>query len=147
MRRLLVAAGAACAVLAAGHAVAQNVSMPGQVVGSYTGTVTPIGQRQPAAAPPAGQPITSNPLMRPYDPAHPYDAFKGSGLDTNSIVAPLVGADGKPVGPPDALDVLSERIKAVLGMVKPAPPRPPFAPGVLRRNHKRAENRMLWRRD
>jgi hypothetical protein len=148
MRRIAVAAGAACAVLAVDTAVAQNggLSMPGQVVGSYSGTVRPVAQQLPAAAPPAGLPVTSNPLMRPYDPAHPYDSLKGTNLDASSIVAPLVGPDGRPVEPPDALDRLSEKIKALLAPMKPNPPRPPFAPGILRRKKERIEKAM-WRRD
>src|SRR4051794_13459901 len=70
MRRLTLAAGAACAMLMFDSASAQNgtnsgTTMPGQVVGSYTGTVKPVGQKQPAAAPQVGTPITSNPMMRP----------------------------------------------------------------------------------
>jgi hypothetical protein len=148
MRRFAVAAGVACAALVVDTAGAQTggLSMPGQVVGSYSGTVRPVAQKLPAAAPQAGLPVTSNPLMRPYDPAHPYDALKGTNLDANAIVAPLVGADGRPVEPPDALDRLSEKIKAILAPMKPNPPRPPFAPGILRRKRERIENRM-WRRD
>jgi hypothetical protein len=148
MRRIAVAAGLACAALAVNSAVAQNggPSMPGQIVGSYSGTVLPVGQRQPSAAPPAGLPVTSGAMMRPYDPAHPYDAFKGSGIDTNSIVAPLVGPDGRPVEPPDALDRLSEKLKALLLPMKPNPERPPFTPGILRRKKERIEKQM-WRRD
>jgi hypothetical protein len=147
MRGFTLAAGVACAALVANSAPAQNgPAMPGQVVGSYSGNVRPVGQRLPAAAPPAGQPITSNPMMRPYDPAHPYDALKGTNIDASSIVAPLVGPDGKPVEPPDALDRLSEKLKAIFVGPKPAPPRPPFAPGILRRNKERIQSHM-WRRD
>jgi hypothetical protein len=148
MRRLFVAAGVACAALAVNSAVAQNggPSMPGQIVGSYSGTVLPVGQKQPAAAPPAGLPVTNGAMMRPYDPARPYAAFEGTGLDTTSIVAPLVGPDGKPIEPPDALDKLSEKIRALLLPMKPNPERPPFAPGILRRKRERIEKQM-WRRD
>ncbi len=148
MWRFTAAAGVACAVLTADTAFAQygGLAMPGQVVGSYSGNVRPAAQRLPAAAPPAGLPITSNPMMRPYDPAHPYDMFKGTNLDASLITAPLVGLDGKPVEPPDALDRLSEKIKSLLAPMMPNPPRPPFAPGIIRRKKERIENRM-WRRD
>jgi hypothetical protein len=154
MRRWVVAAGAACAVLLTHSAGAQNgaqttqtgTTMPGTVVGSYSGTVGTVGKRLPDAAPAAGLPITSSPYMRPYDPARPYDMFKGTNIDPKQVLAPLVGPDGKPVEPPDALDKLSAKLKALFTFNKAAPPRPPYAPGISRRNRERAEQRM-WRRD
>jgi hypothetical protein len=152
MRRVALAAGVACAVFLAGSAGAQfnttstGTTMPGQVVGSYTGTVNPVGQRLPAAAPAAGLPVTSNPLMRPYDPNKPFDAFKGSGIDPKNVIAPLVGPDGRPVEPPDALDKLSAKLKALFTFSSSAPERPPYVPGISRRNKERREQRM-WRRD
>lgn len=156
MRRFLIAAGVACAVLLNSHVGAQlnttssdpGLSMPGQAVSTYRGgPVAPVGQRLPAAAPPAGQPIANaNAMQRPYDPNRPYDAFKGTNIDPNSVVAPLVGADGLPIGPPDVLDKLSDRIRAFFGTLKPNPPRPPYAPGISRRNRERAQQ-MMWRRD
>lgn len=154
MRRLTLAAGAACAMLMIDSAGAQNstsnsggTTMPGQVVGTPLGTVNPIGQKAPAAAPPAGVPITSNPLFRPYDPNDPYAAFKGTNLDPKSVVTPLVGTDGQPVSPPSAVDKLVEKLKSLVGLSSQAPPpRPPFTPGILRRKRERIEDRM-WRRD
>jgi len=159
MQRSMLAAGVVCAVFA-GSARAQSkvpsvggytpavpgFTMPGQVVGNYSGTVMPVGQRLPAAAPQAGLPVTSNPLMRPYDPAHPYDSLKGTGINPDQILAPLVGPDGRPVEPPDNLDKLSNRLKQILGLMKPNPPRPQFAPGIVRRAHKRYDQQM-WRND
>lgn len=149
MRRFTLAAGVACAVLLASHAGAQNPAtsgpaMPGQAVSTFRGQVTPVGQQAPAAAPQAGLPVTGN-GMRPYDPNRPYDVLKGTNINPNSLVAPLVGPDGKPVDPPDALDRLSDRIRAIFGALKPNPPRPNFAPGITRRTNERAK--MLWRRD
>src|SRR5262245_35552933 len=98
MRKVSLAAGLLCAVLLLNAASAQNnqptaagTTMPGQVVGGYQGTVNPVGQKVPAAAPNAGLPITSNPMIRPYDPNNPYAAFKGTNLDPKQVVAPLVG--------------------------------------------------------
>ncbi len=156
MRRFTLAAGAACAVLLTGHVGAQfnttgttrgggDATMPGQAVSTYRGgPVTPVGQRAPDAAPQAGQSVTANAMSRPYDPNRPYDMFKGTNIDTNTIVAPLVGADGRPVAPPDALDQLTDRLKAVFGLLKP-PPRPAYAPGINRRATERTK--MMWRRD
>jgi hypothetical protein len=96
-------------------------------------------------APPAGQPITANAMQRPYDPNHPFDAFKGTNINPKDVLAPLVGPDGKQVTPPDALDKLSEKIKSIWGFAAPAPPRPPYTPGVTRRARERAQH--LWRRD
>lgn len=153
MRKWTLAAGAACALLMIDSAGAQNgntgvvgPSMPGQVVSSYSGTVGPVGQKAPAAAPQVGAPITSSPMMRPYDPNKPYDAFKGTNIDTKLILAPLVGADGQPVKPPGAIDKLTDKLKSLVGLSSTTPTRPPFAPGIVRRKKERIEDRM-WRRD
>ncbi len=118
--------------------------MPGQIVGGYRGQVAPVGKQQPAAAPQAGQSITGNAMQRPYDPARPFDSLKGTGIDPKNVLAPLTGPDGKPVATPDALDKLTERIKAFFGVNQP-PPRPPYTPGIARRTRDR--NDHMWRRD
>jgi hypothetical protein len=152
MRRFTLAAGVACAVVLANSAGAQfnttttatsGGSMPGQVVGTFSGTA-PVGQRAPAAAPQAGQSITANAMQRPYDPNRPFDAFKGTNLDPKNVIAPLVGPDGKQFEPPDALDKLSEKIKAFFIQTAP-PPRPPYVPGIGRRTKERVQS--MWRRD
>lgn len=161
MRRFLLASGIACAILLASHAVAQNpggtvtggttaitpgggFSMPGQVVGTYHGQTMPVGNQFPNAGQQVGQPITAGALQRPYDPNHPYDQFKGTNIDTKQILAPLVGPDGKPVKEPDALDKLSEKIKAFF-IGTAAPPKPNYAPGIVRRKKERPQ--LMWRRD
>jgi hypothetical protein len=150
MRRMLVAAGVACAIILTHTAEAQNGStpggftMPGQIVGSYRGSVNPVGQRAPAAAPQVGQNITANATQRPYDPNHPFDMFKGTNIDPNSVIAPLVGPGGEQFTPPDYLDKLSAKIKSFFVSTLP-PPRPPYAPGVTRRSHQRGQH--MWRRD
>jgi hypothetical protein len=48
------------------------------------------------------------------------------------------------VTPPDALDKLSERIKAFF-VKNPPPPKPPYTPGITRRARERHD--MTWRRD
>lgn len=156
MQRSMLAAGVVCAVFA-GSAQAQskvpsvggytaNGAMPGQIVGSYRGTVMPVGQKLPSAGQQVGLPVTANSMMRPYDPEHPYESLKGTGIDPSQILAPLVGPDGRPVQPPDTLDKLSNNLKQVLGLMKPNPPRPSFTPGILRRAHKRYDQQM-WRND
>lgn len=151
MRRWALAAGVACAVLLTHSARAQNgatvggTTMPGQIVGSYSGNVNTVGQRLPQAASPIGQSVSANQLMRPYDPSRPYDVFKGTNIDPKQVLAPLVGPDGRPVEPPDALDKLSEKLKSMLGLARPALPRPPYVPGISRRNRERHQH--MWRRD
>ena len=155
MRRLLLAVGVACA--AAGTAGAQgsmtaggnavmpasgNAVMPGQSVG--TGFSLPgVGKQIPKAAPAAGNPIGTA-LTRPYDPARPLDAFKGTGLDPKSIVAPVTSMGS---AEPNVLDRLYQKLGSVVGFQKPSdPPRMNYTPGIARRNRERAEARM-WRRD
>jgi hypothetical protein len=150
MRRLTLAAGAACAVVLIGPLGAQNsndFSMPGQVVGSSDGAFSPVGNRAPSAAPAAGQPVGKNALQRPFDPNRPYDQFKGTGIDPSLLRAPLVGPDGREVAPPGPLSDFLARIKSVF--VKNPPPERtiPYAPGISRRNRERAEQRRMWRLD
>jgi hypothetical protein len=165
MRRITLVAGIACAILAADHLGAQNStggtstaststslpggggtlpSMPGQVVGGYRGQTFPVGNQFPAAAPQAGLPVAGNAMSRPYDPNHPYDALKGTGYDSKQVLAPLIGADGKPVQPPDSLDLISDNIRAFF-LHNPPPPRPPYVPGIARRTRERIQ--QMWRRD
>ena len=147
MRRFTLAAGIACAILLMNQAGAQNSTMtpggtatatttstggngmPGQVVGGYRGQVFPVGNKLPSAAPQAGQSVAGNAFQRPYDPVHPFDALKGTSLNPNQVIAPLIGADGKPVQPPDKLDLISENIRAFFAH-NPPPPRPPYTPGI-----------------
>jgi hypothetical protein len=150
MRRLTLAAGAACAVVLIGPLGAQNsndFTMPGQIVGGYTGSVNPVGTRAPSAAPAAGLPVGQNALQRPYDPNRPYDQFTGTGIDPALLRAPLVGPDGREVAPPGPLSDFLARVKAVFVKNPPPPDRTiPYAPGISRRNRERADQRM-WRRD
>jgi hypothetical protein len=173
MRRFTLAVGVACAILLLDHADAQNMAgasgsatmstmstsgggsggtsgggggsgmMPGDVVGSYKGQLFPVGERFPSVAPQVGQSIGGNSNSRQYDPSRPYDILKGTNLDSKNLIAPLLGADGKPVAPPDQLDLISERIKAFFAR-NPTPPRPPFAPGILRRSHARIKQAWRW---
>ncbi len=148
MRRVVLAVGVLCAVGVTGRGTAQNGApnaMPGQVVGGYRGQVNPVGKQLPQAAPQAGVPVAENALQRPYDPNKPYDAFKGTGIDPKTVLAPLSAPDGKLIAPPDALDQLSDRIRAIFGGNKAAPPRPAYTPGVTRRGQLRNEH--MWRRD
>lgn len=150
MRRLTLAAGAACAAVLIAPLGAQNPSdygMPGQIVGSYTGSVNPVGQRAPSAAPAAGLPVGSNALMRPYDPNRPYDQFVGTGIDPSQLRAPLVGPDGREVTPPGPLADFIARVKAVFVRTPPPERTIPYAPGISRRNRERAEQRRMWRLD
>ena len=118
--------------------------MPGQTVGVYRGQVNPVGTKAPAAAPQAGESIGGPGQSRPYDPTHPYDAFKGTNIDPANVLVPLVGPDGKPITPPDGLDRMSAQIREFFTRTPP-PPRPPYTPGITRRTKERAEH--LWRRD
>src|SRR5438067_2211376 len=111
MRHVGVAMAAACAAgLCVGGATGQfsttgnsgQAAMPGQVVGTPV-TLNPVGTSIPKATTPAGSPI-GNPLMRPYDPSKPYDVFKGTGIDPNSVVAPISGFPGFPTKDPTLLD-------------------------------------------
>ncbi len=65
--------------------------MPGQVVSFLRYHVTSGPKTARRGAGRRGRRITSNPMMRPYDPTRPYDVFKGSNINPNQVVAPLVG--------------------------------------------------------
>lgn len=147
MRQLLLAAGVLCAGGAAAHlATAQNNEvMPGQVVSTINNFQT-VGTRFPQVGERVGQPINmpeDTPLMRRYDPSRPFDAFKGTHIDKNMVVAPV------PIiaGDQNLLERFYDKLKSVVGIsTKTLPPPPNVTPGIFRRNRERAQERM-WRRD
>ena len=149
MRQLLLAAGAVCAVgWLAARGTTQVNTMPGQIVGNgfnVSGSVRNVGNAIPRAAPQGGRPINlpaDSAMMRPYDPAHPYDAFKGTGLTTDQLAAPVSG-----VGDQSMLSKLKDKLKSVMGMTGTVTShRSTYFPSLSRRNRERAEAR-LWRRD
>ncbi|HEX4614136.1 MAG TPA: hypothetical protein VH092_38490 [Urbifossiella sp.] len=121
-----------------------GTSMPGQVVGSTPGlaggTPQPIGTHQPQVGTPPG---------RPYDPSRPLDVFKGTGVDPNSVIAPLSPYPSLPAPEKNLIDRLYDRLDSVLTFshTPKAVPRPPnVTPGIFRRNRERVDDRM-WRRD
>lgn len=127
--------------LAAGRAIAQGTTLPGQIVGSgFNFDLGRVGNPVPRAAPPAGTPInlpTDNPLIRRYDPKNPYAALEGTGLSKSQVIAPMAAEQS-----------LLDKLKALVGL-RPAPafePTPGWFPSLSRRNRERAEQR-LWRRD
>lgn len=148
MRHLGVAAAVA---LLAGSAAGQSAApaaMPGQVVGSGINLKpvgNPVGQRLPSRD---ELKQLENPLMRAYDPSKPLDAFKGTGIDPKTVVAPVAGFP-MTGDDPNLLERLYTKIGTVTGFLKTSPvvpQRPTFTPGIGRRNRERAEQRM-WRRD
>ena len=143
MRHWLSAIGAICAF--ANVSFAQQPIAGGQVV-SNSFNLNPAGARVPSAAPQAGNSIGS-PLMRPYDPTRPLDAFKGSNIDPKTVIAPVSGLPG--TGQPDLLDRLYSRLGSVTSFIKPTPPstpKPNVTPGIFRRNRER-NMPQNWRRD
>lgn len=145
MRRLVLAVGAACA--AVGIGVAQQGLMPGQTVGTGY-TLNRVGNQVSKAAPPAADMI-SNPLMRPYDPTKPLDAFKGTGIDPKTVMAPIGsgGYPGVPTNNPNLLERVWTKVYSATDFFRPTPvTRPSYTPGIARRNRERAEARM-WMRD
>ena len=148
MRRWIAAIGVACAV--AGTLLAQQpsngASMPGQVV-STGFNLKQAGTRVPAAAPQAGNGIGSPLASRPYDPSRPLDAFKGTGIDPRSVIAPVSGFPG--TQQPDLLDRLYAKLGSVTGFLRPTVPTaatPTVTPGIFRRNRER-HSQQNWRRD
>ena len=111
MRQLVLAAGIVCAVAAAAHwATAQsNAVMPGQTVGTGFNFQT-VGTQLPQFGTPVGQPLNmpaDTPLVRRANLNRPFDAFKGTNLDPNNVVAPVIG-----LGNQNALEKLYDKVKA-----------------------------------
>jgi hypothetical protein len=131
-----------------GGAIAQNATMPGQVVGSSVGeNVRLIGSEQPAAGKPVGKPINvpfNNPLFRPYNPANPYEALQGTGLNPSSVVAPVNGYSNE--APPSMFQQFTNRVKSILGITTPPVVQKVYTPGIYRRDRQRVQERM-WVRD
>ena len=144
MRHWLSAIGAICAF--ASVSFAQQPIAGGQVVSSSF-NLSPAGNRMPSAAPQAGNSIGSPLMQRPYDPARPLDAFKGSNIDPTTVIAPVSGFPG--TQQPDLFDRLYTKLGSVTGLIKPTPPstpKPNVTPGIFRRNRER-NNPQNWRRD
>ncbi|HSQ56163.1 MAG TPA: hypothetical protein VLM40_10520 [Gemmata sp.] len=147
MRQFALAMGTVCAVAGfASTAHAQVNSMPGQVI-SPTINYSPgaIGREIPRVGKPAGQPLNmpaDTPLLRRYDPNRPYDVFKGTDLDPNQVVAPIVG-----IGDQSKISKLYDKLASIVGFARPGQYRAPnYTPGIVRRAHERVDQR-LWRRD
>lgn len=163
MRHLLalaaVAAGAG-AVLAQSGTVTGGVSttkagggatpsMPGQVVGTGFGGLSgsspqPVGTKLPTVG---------DPLTRPYDPARPLDALKGTGLNPKSVIAPISAFPTGPTPGPEKnlIDRLYDKLDSALSFRITRTPEPVAAPmnvtpGIFRRNRERTADKM-WRRD
>ena len=149
MPRLLLTAGVVFALVgSAGQALAQNTDvMPGAVVGSTGGDKFKlVGREEPRVGRPVGNPInlpTASGLMRPYNPANPYEAFQGTNLSAKSVVAP---ANGYPSNvPTSAFDQFINTIKTIAGIdTKPMVQRV-YTPGIYRRDHQRVQERMFVR--
>jgi len=156
MRRWVAAIGIACGL--AGPAAAQSAvgglgtapsslpaAMPGREVGSSF-NLKPSGTALPKAAPQAGAPV-GGPLSRPYDPARPLDALKGTGIDPKNVVAPPSPFVPAAAPRPDLATRIYEKLVTMVGLNPEAPPPPAnVTPGIFRRNRERARERM-WRAD
>jgi hypothetical protein len=150
MSRLLRTLGLTCAVVGmTGWATAQNASMPGQVVSNTTGSnVRLIGNDLPQVAQPVGKPINlpnNNPLFRPYNPANPYEALQGTGMNAKSVVAPVNGYTNE--APPSVFQQITNNMKSLLGLTSPPTVQRIYTPGIYRRDRQRAQERAMWGRD
>jgi hypothetical protein len=157
MRRLLAVAALGAA---AGTATAQSgtvsggvtrtgggPAMPGQVVGSgynLAGSAPqPVGTPQPPVGTPGG---------KAYDPNRPLDVFRGTGLDTSKMVAPISAFPPLPGQEKNLIDRLYDKLDAVFSYnpfaraTEPLPRPMNVTPGIFRRNRERFDDRM-WRRD
>jgi len=149
MSRLLWTLGFAfTAIGMTGSVIAQDPDMPGQVVSNSAGEhLKLIGKELPRAGKPVGKPInipSGNPLLRPYNPANPYEALEGTGLSVKSVVAPVNGYSTE--APPSMFQQVSDKMKSLLGISKPPVVHNTFTPGIYRRDRQRAQERM-WQRD
>ena len=150
MRHWLSAIGATCALASASFTQppsAGSNSMPGGQIVSRGYNLKAAGSRVPSAAPQAGNTIGS-PLMRPYDPARPLDALKGSNIDPKRVVAPVTGFPG--TQQPDLFDKLYGKLNSVTAFLRPTAPvksTPTVTPGIFRRNRERHSMQQNWRRD
>jgi hypothetical protein len=149
MSQLLRTLGLTCAVIGiAGWAMAQNASMPGQVVSNTTGEhLRFVGNELPQAAKPVGKPINlpnNNPLFRPYNPANPYEALQGTGMSVKSVVAPVNGYTNE--APQSMFQQITNNMKSLLGLTTPPIIHNTYTPGIFRRDRQRVKERM-WVKD
>lgn len=128
-------------------------AMPGQVVGNGFNLAGSAPQPVGSGLPPAGTPVAPGmPASRPYDPNRPLDMFRGTGLDTSRMVAPISAFPPLPGQEKNLIDRLYDKLDAVFSTNPFArsaepPPRPMnVTPGIFRRNRERLDDRM-WRRD
>ena len=165
MRRLLAVAALGAA---AGTATAQSgtvtggvttsrtgngSAMPGQVVGSGFNLAGSAPQPIGTPLPPSGTPLAAGmPASRPYDPNRPLDMFRGTGIKTNQMVAPISAFPPLLGQEKNLIDRMYDKLDAVFTynpFTRPteAPERPTnVTPGIFRRNRERFDDRM-WRRD
>lgn len=132
-----------------GNVLAQSgEAMPGTIVSNVSGErVHEVGREQPKVGKKVGTPInlpTTNNMMRPYNPANPYEQLQGSNLSSKSVVAPVNGYTDQVNM--SAYDQVMEKMKSLVGLgKKPPTPSPNFTPGIFRRDRQREQER--WVRD
>jgi len=147
MRQLFLTAGIVYAITSfAGVATAQT-TMPGKVVSNTAGEkLKLIGKDQPDVGKPVGKSVNqipTNPLLKPYNPANPYEALEGTGLSASSVVAPVNGYSTNVQ--PTVFQQVNNSLKALFGLNPPPMIQHVYTPGIARRDRERVHERMMIR--
>ncbi len=130
-----------------GQAQIPSPIMPGEVVSGSNSSdkLNRVGKQAPRVGKPIGEPInlpTENALLRRYDPDKPYDMFKGTGLDTSSIVGPMNGYTQVAGTDKSAVGQFYNKLKSWVGLSTKPQVQKIYTPGIARRNRERTQTRL-----
>lgn len=124
-----------------------SVMPGGTIVSSLNGEqLKQVGKQEPHVGKQVGKPVnvpSGNSMLRPYNPANPYESLQGTNLSPNSVVAPVNGYSTNV--PTSEFSQLVNSFKSMMGLNEKPTVARIYTPGIYRRDRERVQERMFVR--